>query len=238
MRAAYRPSPLYGINQGHPQPHSQAMTGRRKRRESRELPLSSRQGRPTDVGEINEINTKSPAIFLSWTALSRDMLSIATLARHGHPSWSQGTSSSTIKRIPSTRTSGFDDSIRCTSVATSCNMIIGPAAFGSRFRELSAKRRKKRWPVNNDPKTNKLLREEGIKIGRGLAFDRLRFFTTIFELRAVDRSVCCTTFAGTCCSSSSIPTSKYHIFYAVTAFQPATQFEVACLLLVSSVMSS
>ena len=149
MCAAYRHSPLYGIDQGHPQPHSQAMAGRRKRRESRELRLSSRQSRLTDVGEIN---TKSPAIFLSWTALSRDKLSIATLARHGRPSRSQGTSSSTIKRIPSARTSGFDDSIRCTSVATSRDMIIGPAAFGSRFREISAKRDKKR-PVNNDPKT-------------------------------------------------------------------------------------
>ena len=31
-------------------------------------------------------------------------------------------------------------------------MIIGPAAFGSRFREISAKREKKRRPVNNDLK--------------------------------------------------------------------------------------
>ena len=30
-------------------------------------------------------------------------------------------------------------------------MIIGPAAFGSRFREVSAKREKKRRLVNNDP---------------------------------------------------------------------------------------
>ena len=66
-----------------------------------------------------EICTKSPAIFLSWTALSRDKLSIATLASHGRPSRSQRTSSSTIKRMPSARASGFDDSIRCTSVATS-----------------------------------------------------------------------------------------------------------------------
>ena len=58
--AAYRHSPLYGTDQGHPQPHSQAMAGCRKRRESRELPLSSRQSRLTDVGETN---TKSPAIF-------------------------------------------------------------------------------------------------------------------------------------------------------------------------------
>ena len=101
----------------------QAMTGCRKCRASRELPLSSRPSRLTDIGEIN---TKSPAIFLSWTALSRDKLSMATLARHGRPSRSQGTSSSTIKRIPFARTSGFDDSIRCTSVTTSWNMIIGP----------------------------------------------------------------------------------------------------------------
>ena len=94
----------------------QAMTGCRKCRASRELPLSSRPSRLTDIGEIN---TKSPAIFLSWTALSRDKLSIATLARHSRPSRSQGTSSSTIKRMPSARASGFDDSIRCTSVATS-----------------------------------------------------------------------------------------------------------------------
>ena len=66
-----------------------------------------------------QINTNSPAILLSWTALSRDKLSKATLARHGRPSRSQGTSSSTIKRIPSARASGFDDPIRCTSVATS-----------------------------------------------------------------------------------------------------------------------
>ena len=32
-----------------------------------------------------EVNTRSPAIFLLWTALSRDKLSIATLARHGRP---------------------------------------------------------------------------------------------------------------------------------------------------------
>ena len=40
-----------------------------------------------------EINMKAPAIFLlSWTALSRDKLSIATLAGHGRHSRSQGTS--------------------------------------------------------------------------------------------------------------------------------------------------
>ena len=68
---------------------------------------------------LGEINTKSPAIFLSWTALSRDKLSIATLAKHGRPSRNQGTSSSTMKRMPSARASGFDDSTRCASVATS-----------------------------------------------------------------------------------------------------------------------
>ena len=67
------------------------MAGRRKRRESRELPFSSRQSRLTNVGEIN---SQSPAIFLSRTALSRDKLTIATLARHGRPSRSQGTFSS------------------------------------------------------------------------------------------------------------------------------------------------
>ena len=53
-----------------------------KRRASRELSLSSRQSRLTD---IREINTKSLAIFLSWTALSREKLSIDALARHGRP---------------------------------------------------------------------------------------------------------------------------------------------------------
>ena len=96
--------------------HSQTMAGRRKRCESRELPLSCRKSRLTDVGEINKI---SPATSMSRTALSRDKLYVATLARHGHPSRSQGTSSSTIDRIHSARTSGFDDSIRCTSIATS-----------------------------------------------------------------------------------------------------------------------
>ena len=113
--AAYRHSPLYGIDQGHPQLHFQSMAVRRKRRKSREITLSSRQSRLTDVGEINR---KSSAIFLSWTALSRDKLSIAALARHGRLYRSQGTSNSIIKRIPSTRTTGFDDSIRCTGVAT------------------------------------------------------------------------------------------------------------------------
>ena len=41
------------------------------------------------------------------------------LARYGRPSWSQGTSSSTIKRIPFARAAGFDYSIGCTSVGTS-----------------------------------------------------------------------------------------------------------------------
>ena len=65
---AYRHSPMYGIDQGHPQPYSQAMAGRRKCRGSRELALSSRQSRLTDVGKIN---SKSRAIVLSRTALSR-----------------------------------------------------------------------------------------------------------------------------------------------------------------------
>ena len=37
--AANRQSPLYGIDQGHPQPDSQAMASRRKHHESRELPF-------------------------------------------------------------------------------------------------------------------------------------------------------------------------------------------------------
>ena len=99
MSRVRRASPLptvRDIDQGHPQPHFQAMAGRRKRRESRALPLSSRQSRLTAVCEINN---KSPAIFLSWTALSRNKLSIATLARHGRPSRSHGT--------PAARSSGY-----------------------------------------------------------------------------------------------------------------------------------
>ena len=65
--APHRHSPLYGIDQGHPQPHSQAMAGRRKRRARRELSSSSRQSRLTDIVESN---TKSRAISLSWRALS------------------------------------------------------------------------------------------------------------------------------------------------------------------------
>ena len=74
----------------------------------RELSLSNRQSRLIEIGEIN---TTSPAIFLSWTAWSRHKLSIATLARYSRPSRSQGTSSSTIKRMPFARAAGFDDSI-------------------------------------------------------------------------------------------------------------------------------
>ena len=48
-------------------------------------------------------STKSLAIFLSWMALSRHKLSAAALARYGRPSRSQGTSSSTIKRMPIAR---------------------------------------------------------------------------------------------------------------------------------------
>ena len=40
---------LYGIDQGHPQRHSQAMVGRRKRCASVELSLSSGPSRLTDV---------------------------------------------------------------------------------------------------------------------------------------------------------------------------------------------
>ena len=114
--APYRLSPLYGIDQGHPQRHSEAMAGRGKRRASRELSGSCRQSRLTDIGEIN---TKSPAIFLSWMAFSRHKLFIATVARYGRPSRSRGTSSSTIKRMPCARGAGFGDSTGCTSVATS-----------------------------------------------------------------------------------------------------------------------
>ena len=63
-----------------------------------------------------EINTKSPAIFL-WTALSRDKLcmprsrgTFAPVVVRAPPA------ARTIKRMPSARASGFDDSIRCTSV--------------------------------------------------------------------------------------------------------------------------
>ena len=65
-----------------------------------------------DSPDMGEINTKWPAIFLLWTALSRDKLSIATLARYGRLSRSQGTSSSTIKPMSFARAAGFDDSVR------------------------------------------------------------------------------------------------------------------------------
>ena len=94
---------------------------------------------------------KHETVLLSWTALSRDKLSIATLARHGRPSRSLGTSSSTIKRIPSARASGFDDSIRCTSVMKhdSRTRLIWFAFSGNLI-----KTRKKNRPVNKDPKNS------------------------------------------------------------------------------------
>ena len=116
------------------------MVGRKRRRAPRELSSSSRQSPPTDIAEIN---TKSPAIFLSWRALSRHKWFIGTLARYGRPSRSRGTSSGTIKRMPFARAAGFDDSIGWTTVATSCNMIIGPNAFFARFGEICTKREEK-----------------------------------------------------------------------------------------------
>ena len=109
--AAYCHSALYGIDQGHPQRHCQAMAGRRKRRASRELPSSSRQSRLTDMTR----STRNGQLFSCRGRLCR----ATNCAKHGRPSRSQGTSSSTIKRMPSARASGFDDSIRYTSVATS-----------------------------------------------------------------------------------------------------------------------
>ena len=63
----------------------------------RDLSLSSRQSRLTDIGEIN---TKPPAVFFAWKALSRHKLFIAALTRYGRPSRSRGTSSSTTERMP------------------------------------------------------------------------------------------------------------------------------------------
>ena len=112
--APYRHSALYRIDGGHPQGHSQAMAGRRKPRSSRELSLSSRQSVLTDIAEIN---MNSPAIFLSWRALSHHELFIALLARYSRPSInrSHGISSGTIKQIPLARAAGLDDSIGWTS---------------------------------------------------------------------------------------------------------------------------
>ena len=102
----YRYYPLYGIDQGHLQSHSQAMAGRSKHRASRELSWSSRQtrslfvhrqSRHTDKGEIN---TKPPAVFYAWKVLSRRKLFIAALTSYRCPSRSRGTSSSTIERMP------------------------------------------------------------------------------------------------------------------------------------------
>ena len=83
---------LYRIDQGHTQGHSQAVACRRKRRAQRELYLSSRHSRLTDLAEID---TKSPAIFMSWRALSRQKLSSRGTARHGRLSRSRGTFSGT-----------------------------------------------------------------------------------------------------------------------------------------------
>ena len=71
---------LHRIDQGHNQGNSQAMAGRRKRRAQRELYSPSRQSRFTDIAEIN---TKSPAIFMSCRASSRQKLSSRGTARHG-----------------------------------------------------------------------------------------------------------------------------------------------------------
>ena len=133
---------------------------RRKRRAQRELYSSSRQSRLTDIAEIN---TKSPAIFMSWRALSRQKLSSRGTARHGCLSRSRGTFSGTIQRTAYKRVADFDDSIRWTSVATSRNMIPGDNIsrthrIFSRFREFSAKRDEKKNMIrrttlnNNKPK--------------------------------------------------------------------------------------
>ena len=108
--APYCRSPLNGIERGHPQRHSQAMASCRKRgvHDENSLRLVDCADLPTKKGEINP---NSPAIFLSWTTLSRPKLVIrvATLARYGRPSGSPGTSSSTIKRMPFAHAAGFDD---------------------------------------------------------------------------------------------------------------------------------
>ena len=75
-----RHSALYRIDQGHPQGHSQAVAGRRKRHARRGLYSSNRQSRLTDIAKIK---TKSPASFMSWRAFSRQRLIEATPARYG-----------------------------------------------------------------------------------------------------------------------------------------------------------
>ena len=113
------PSPhsaQYTIEQGHPQGHSQAVAGRRKRLAQRKLYSSSQHSRLTDPAETN---TKSTAIFMSRRALSRQKSSSRGTARHTRFSGSQGTVSGTIHRTACSRAAGFDDSIRWTSVATS-----------------------------------------------------------------------------------------------------------------------
>ena len=92
-RAPYGHSRRNGIDQGDPQGDSPAsMVGRRKRSATRELFSSSRQSQLTDIGKIY---TKSPAFFLSWSALSRHKWLAFMLARF--PSRSRGISSRTIK---------------------------------------------------------------------------------------------------------------------------------------------
>ena len=112
------------------------MAGRRKRRAPRELYLSSRQSRLTDVGEIN---TKSTAVLFAWKVLWRHKLFIATLTRYGRPSKNRGTPKQDDHADALRARCWFVDSIGWTTVATSPNVMLGPAAFDSRFGQRSAR---------------------------------------------------------------------------------------------------
>ena len=82
-----------------------------------ESSLRSRQSRLIDIGEIN---TKSPTNSLSWRALWRHELFIATVG------WTVGTSTSTIKRMSCARVAGFG---RLRRMDERCNLMkhdIGP----------------------------------------------------------------------------------------------------------------
>ena len=110
-----------------------------------ESSLRSRQSRLIDIGEIN---TKSPTNSLSWRALWRHELFIATVG------WTVGTSTSTIKRMSCARAAGFG---RLRRMDERCNLM----KHDNRTRRIwfaflgnVCKTRKKRTPDNNDPKTD------------------------------------------------------------------------------------
>ena len=80
-------------------------------------------------------------------------------------------------------------------------------------------------------KTNLPLATEG-KIRRGHTFDLLRSQQASSFVRPT--AVCSATF---CRDQLLLRSNPYHIISTVTALQAATQLEVACLLVVSCVMS-